>query len=130
LNEILPAAQLFDRIADSGDALTRGYLELTLDIQTCEGCSPDNGDGSKNLTLTLYILDHESNVAVDQFVFATRIHADEESVQKKSAMLIRLMNALVDKYGISAFAQPGDLNDHQLSAYRSYVEYATYSWID
>jgi hypothetical protein len=125
----LESPQLFDRIADNGEALTRGYLELVLDEQHCEGASPQNADGSENLTLTLYVLDrHET--ARDHFVFATRIRKDETDAAKAQRLLIRLMDRLTNQHGVSTYLQPGELSDAQLDGFRSEVEYASASWVE
>jgi hypothetical protein len=125
----LESPQLFDRIADNGEALTRGYLELVLDEQHCEGASPQNADGSDNLTLTLYVLDRQETPR-DHFVFATRIRKDDTDSRKAQRLLIRLMDRLTNQYGISTYVQPGELHGSQLDRFRSEVEYATLSWVD
>ena len=122
-------SRLFDRIADNGEALTRGYLELVLDEQYCEGASPESSDGSKNLTLTLYVLDQSEN-ARDHFVFATRVKKDETTAEIAQRLLRRFMERLTVKHGISTFVQPGDLNESLLNGFRSEVEYATTSWVE
>jgi hypothetical protein len=129
MGDTLISPQLFDRIADNGEALTRGYLELVLDEQHCEGASPQNGDGSDNLTLTLYVLDR-SETPRDHFVFATRIRKDETDSKKAQKLLIRLMDRLTNQHGISTFVHPGDLNSFQLEGFRSEVEYASASWVE
>jgi hypothetical protein len=125
----LISPQLFDRIADNGEALTRGYLELVLDEQHCEGASPQNADGSENLTLTLYVLDRIETPR-DHFVFATRIRKDDTDAPKAQRLLIRLMDRLTNQYAISTYVQPGELNNFQLDAFRSEVEYASASWVE
>lgn len=124
----LVSSQLFDQLADNGEALTRGYLELVLDEQHCDGASPPNPDGSDNLTLTLYILDR-TETPRDHFVFATRIRKDAVDVSRAYKLLIRLMDRLTHQHGISTYAQPGDVSAAQLEAFRSEVEYATVSWV-
>lgn len=121
--------QLFDRIADNGEALTRGYLELVLDEQHCAGASPQNSDGSDNLTLTLYVLERDETPR-DHFVFATRIKKDDVDAEKAQKLLVRLMDRLTKQYGISTYVQPGELNNFQLDAFRSEVAYASASWVD
>lgn len=129
MGDTLISSQLFDRIADNGEALTRGYLEMVLDEQHCEGASPDNNDGSTNLTLTLYVLDKDET-ARDHFVFATRVKKDDATSDIEKRLLIRFMDRLTQKYGISTLVQPGDLNNSHLDAFRSEVEYATTSWVE
>jgi hypothetical protein len=129
MGDTLISPQLFDRIADNGEALTRGYLELVLDEQHCEGASPQNADGSENLTLTLYVLDR-TETARDHFVFATRIRKDETDSKKAQKLLIRLMDRLTHQYGFSTYIQPGELNNYQLDSFRSEVEYASASWVE
>ena len=129
MGDSLLSPQLFDRIADNGEALTRGYLELVLDEQHCEGASPQNSDGTDNLTLTLYVLDR-SETPRDHFVFATRIKKDDVDSKRAQKLLIRLMDRLTNQYGISTYVQPGDLNDSHLEGFRSEVEYASASWVE
>jgi hypothetical protein len=129
MGDTLISPQLFDRIADNGEALSRGYLELVLDEQHCDGASPQNADGSENLTLTLYVLDRQET-ARDHFVFATRIRKDETDAAKAQRLLIRLMDRLTNQYGISTYVQPGELDGSQLDRFRSEVEYASASWVD
>ena len=129
MGDTLLSPQLFDRIADNGEALTRGYLELVLDEQHCDGASPQNGDGSDNLTLTLYVLDRNETPR-DHFVFATRIRKDHTDSTKAQKLLIRLMDRLTNQYGISTYVQPGDLNGSHLDGFRTEVEYASASWVE
>ena len=117
MGDTLTSPQLFDRIADNGEALTRGYLEFVLDEQHCESASPPNTDGSDNLTLTLYVLDRSES---------PRDHFDSTKAQK---LLVRLMDRLTNQYGISTYVQPGELNTFQLESFRSEVEYASASWV-
>jgi hypothetical protein len=124
----LDAHQLFDQVADNGEALTRGYLELVLDEQHCEGASLDNGDGSTNLTLTLLIKD-QNNVSRDHHVFATRVRDDEATPDIKRSLLLKLMDRLTEKHGASTFVQPGELDRDIIQAFRDEVEYATVSWV-
>ena len=102
---------------------------MVLDEQHCEGASPDNGDGSTNLTLTLYVLD-KSEAARDHFVFPTRVKKDDTTSEIAQRLLGRFMDRLTRKHGISAFVQPGDLDSAQLDGFRSEVEYATTSWVE
>lgn len=121
--------RLFDQIADDGRALRRGYLELVLDEQHTEGASPQTLDGTVNLTLTLYALD-ETQKARTYFQFPTRVRDDQLDAEKGKKLLSLMMNKLTDTYGISTFVSPEDLNEFQLSHFRSEVEYATASWVD
>lgn len=129
MGDTLVSPQLFDRLADNGEALTRGYLELVLDEQHCEGASPNNADGSENLTLTLYVLDR-SETPRDHFVFATRIRKDETDSGRAQRMLVRLMDRLTNRHGISTFVRPGEIASAQLETFRSEVEFASASWVD
>jgi len=129
MGDTLISSQLFDRIADNGEALTRGYLEMVLDEQHCEGASPDNSDGSTNLTLTLYVLDKDET-ARDHFVFATRVKKDDAIPEIAQRLLVRFMDRLTQKYSISTLVQPGELNNLDLDGFRSEVEYATTSWVE
>jgi hypothetical protein len=129
MGEALVSPQLFDRLADNGEALTRGYLEMVLDEQHCEGASPQNTDGSDNLTLTLYVLDR-SETPRDHFVFATRIRKDETDSKRAQKLLIRLMDRLTNQHGISTYVLPGELAHVQLDNFRSEVEYASASWVE
>ena len=129
MGETTSAAQLFDRVADNGEALTRGYLELVLDEQHCAGASPSAEDGSRSLTLTLYVLDR-AETARDHFVFATRVKKNEATPEVAQRLLMRLMERLTLKHGISTFATPGEITEDQLEGFRSEVEFATTAWVD
>ncbi len=129
MGETTIGAQLFDRIADNGEALTRGYLELVLDEQHCSGASPREGDGSRNLTLTLYVLDR-AEIARDHFVFATRVKKNEATPEVAQRLLTRFMERLTLKHGISTFAAPGEISEDQLEGFRSEVEFATTAWVE
>src|SRR5258708_920004 len=90
-----------------------GRQPVPLGEQHCEGASPDNSDGSTNLTLTLYILDKDET-ARDHFVFATRVKKDDTTSEIAQRLLVRFMDRLTQKYGISTLDQPGDLNNSDL----------------
>jgi hypothetical protein len=120
---------LFDQVADDGRALRRGYLELVIDEQHAEGASPKNGDGSINLTLTLYALD-ESNKQKTFFMFPTRVRDEDLDTTKGAKLLAMFMDKLTNTYGVSTLTTPEALNEFQLSHFRTEVEYATASWVD
>jgi hypothetical protein len=121
--------QLFDQVADNGDVLTRGYLELVLDEQHCEGASPEAEDGTPNLTLTLIVKDSQQT-ARESFVFATRVRHDEATPEIKKRLLLKFMDRLTNKHSVSTFLQPGEIDKAQLKSFADEMEYATVSWVD
>ena len=63
-------------------------------------------------------------------MFPTRVKKDDTNSELAQRLLIRFMDRLTLKHGISTFVQPGDLNGIQLDGFRSEVEYATTSWVE
>jgi hypothetical protein len=120
---------VFDRLSSDGTILQRGYLELSLDEQHCEGASPAADDGSACLTLTLFVCDPKDNSYREATVFKTHVSGDTP-VETRKKLLVRFMDRLVNKHGVSAFAAAGEVDKDALEGFRSEIEYATASWVE
>jgi hypothetical protein len=120
---------VFDRLSSDGTLLQRGYLELNLDEQHCEGASAPAGDGMPCLTLTLFVCDPSTNKYLEAKVFRTHVGAGAAADVRKK-LLVRFMDRLVNKHGVSAFSATGEINDESLEAFGSEIEYASTSWVE
>ena len=120
---------IFDRLSSDGTILQRGYLELSLEEQHCEGASTPAADGSTCLTLTLFVCDPKDNSYREATVFKTHVSA-ETPIETRKKLLVRFMDRLVNKHGVSAFAAAGEVDKDSLEGFRSEIEYATASWVE
>ncbi len=120
---------VFDRLSSDGTILQRGYLELNLDEQHCEGASKPADDGSTCLTLTLFVCDPKDNSYSEATVFSTHV-ASETPIETRKKLLVRFMDRLVNKHGVSAFVAAGEIDKDSLESFRSEIEYATASWVE
>jgi hypothetical protein len=120
---------VFDRLSSDGTILQRGYLELNLDEQHCEGASKPADDGSTCLTLTLFVCDPKDNSYSEATVFSTHV-ANDTPVDTRKKLLVRFMDRLVNKHGVSAFVAAGEIGKDSLDGFRSEIEYATASWVE
>jgi hypothetical protein len=121
-------ASIFDRLSSDGTLLQRGYLELNLDEQHCEGAATPDAQGNPCLSLSLFVCDPTDNSYREATVFKTLVLADTPAELRKK-LLVRFMDRLVNKYGASAFAAPGEIEAASLDGFRCEVEYATASWV-
>lgn len=120
---------VFDRFSSDGTLLQRGYLELSLEEQHCEGASPPADDGTTCLTLTLFVCDPKDNSYREATVFRTHV-SGETPVETRKKLLTRFMDRLVNKHGVSAFAASGEIDEASLEGFRAEIEYATSSWVE
>jgi hypothetical protein len=120
---------VFDRLSSDGSILQRGYLELSLEEQHCEGASSPADDGAARLTLTLFVCDPKDNSYREAKVFKTHVSADTP-IDARKKLLVRFMDRLVNKHGVSAFAAPGEIDEASLEGFRTEIEYAIASWVD
>ncbi len=122
-------ATVFDRSSSDGTLLQRGYLELSLDEQHCEGASAPDAHGNACLTLTLFVCDPADNRYREATVFQTRVRADAP-IDTRRKLLARFMDRLTGTYVVNPFAQAGDLDETALESFRAEVEFATAAWVD
>jgi hypothetical protein len=120
---------VFDRFSSDGTLLQRGYLELSLEEQHCEGASPPADDGTTCLTLTLFVCDPKDNSYREATVLRTHV-SGETPVETRKKLLTRFMDRLVNKHGVSAFAASGEIDEASLEGFRAEIEYATSSWVE
>jgi len=120
---------VFDRFSSDGTLLQRGYLELSLEEQHCEGASPPSADGTTCLTLTLFVCDPKDNSYREATVLRTHV-SGETPVETRKKLLTRFMDRLVNKHGVSAFAASGEIDEASLEGFRAEIEYATSSWVE
>ncbi len=120
---------VFDRLSSDGTILQRGYLELNLDEQHCEGASKPADDGSTCLTLTLFVCDPKDNSYSEATVFGTHV-ASDTPIDTRKKLLVRFMDRLVNKHGVSEFVAAGEIDKDSLDGFRSEIEYATASWVE
>jgi hypothetical protein len=129
MNPTIPSPTVWDRWASDGTLLQRGYVELVLDEQHCEGASGRDPGGRPYLTLTVNLCDPETNGYTASKVFATQVSAqiDQDTSRK---LLSCFMHRLTVTHRVNPLSRADDLDFAMLDGFGQEVALATARWAE